>query len=55
MKAKAKRQAGQWIGGFGKTGSDGVGDKGLGVKPGEDESVGKRGAPQLEVQEQELE
>ena len=54
MQAKAKRQAVQWIDGPGKTGSDGVGDKDLDVKPDEDESVGRRRAPQLDVQELEL-
>ena len=43
LKVKAKRQAVQWIDGPDKTGSNGVGDEDLGVKPGEDESVGKRG------------
>ena len=51
---KAKRQAVQWIDGPDKTGSNGVGDEDLDVKPGEDESVGKRGAPQLDVLELEL-
>ena len=44
MKVKAKQQAGQWINGPDKTGSNGVGDEDLGVKLGEDESVGRRGA-----------
>ena len=44
LQIKAKRQVVQWIDGPGKTGSDGVGDEDLGVKPGEDESVGRRGA-----------
>ena len=52
---KDKRQAVQWIDGPDKIGSNGVGDEDLGVKPGEDESVGRRGAPQLEVQEMKLE
>ena len=43
LQVKAKRQAVQRIYGPDKTGSKGVGDKDLGVKPGEDESVGKRG------------
>ena len=38
-----------------KTGSNGVGIEDLGVKPSEDESAVKRGAPQLDVQELELE
>ena len=45
----------QWIDGPDKTGSNGVGDEDLGVKAGEDESVGRGGALQLEVQELELE
>ena len=49
-----KRQAVQWIDGSGKTGSDGVGSEDLDIKPGEDESVGRRGAPQFDVQELEL-
>ena len=49
-----KRYAVPWIDGLGKTGSDGVGVEDLGVKPGEDESVGKRRAPQFEAQELEL-
>ena len=55
LQAEAKRQAVQWVDGPDKTGSNGVGDKDLGVQPGEDESVGKREAPQLDVQELELE
>ena len=51
LQAEVKRQAVQWIDG---PGSDGVGNKDLGVKPGQDESVGQRGAPQLDVQELEL-
>ena len=54
MHAKAKRKAVQWIDGPGNTISEGVGNKDLSVKPGEDESVGRRGAPQLDVQELEL-
>ena len=45
----------QWIDGPGKTGRNDVGDKDLGVKPGKDESVGRRGPLQLEVQQLELE
>ena len=45
----------KWVDGPDKTGSNGVGDEDLGVKPGDDESVGRRGALQLEVQELELE
>ena len=41
--------------GFGGPVSRRVGDDDLGVKPGEDDSVGRRGALQLEVQELELE
>ena len=52
---KAKQQAVQWVDEPDKTGSNGVGDEDLGVKPGEDESVGRRGALQLEVQELNLE
>ena len=47
---EAKRQAVQWINGSDKTGSNGVGNEDLEIKPGEDESVGKRGAPQIDVQ-----
>ena len=45
----------QWIDGPDETGSNCVGDEDLDVKPGDDESVGKRGVPQLDVQEMELE
>ena len=55
MQAEAKRQAVLWIDGPDRTGSDGVGDEDLDMKLGEDKSVGKRGAPQLDVQELELE
>ena len=34
--------------------SKSVGNEDLGAKPGEDESVGRRGAPQVEVHELEL-
>ena len=54
LQVEAKREAAQWTDGPGKTGSDGVGDEDLGVKPCDDESVGKRGAPQLEINELEL-
>ena len=43
LQVEAKRQAMQWIDGPDKTGSNGVGDEDLDVKPGEDESVGKEG------------
>ena len=52
--AKGKRQVVLQINGPVKTGSDGVGGEHLGVKSGEDESIGRRGAPQLEVQKLEL-
>ena len=39
----------------GNTGSGGVGDEDVGVKPGKYKSVGKREDPQLDVQELELE
>ena len=52
---KAKRQAVPWIDGPEKTGSNGVGDEDLDVKPTEDESVGKRETRQLDVQKLELE
>ena len=45
----------QWVDGPDKTGSDDVGHEDLGVKPDENQSVVKRGAPQLDVQELELE
>ena len=44
----------QWIDGVGKTGGGGVGDENLGVKPGGDEPIGRRGTPELDVQELEL-
>ena len=44
----------QRIDGPDKTGINGVGNEDLGMKPGEDDSVGRRGALQLEVQELEL-
>ena len=55
LAGKTKRQAVQWIDGSDKTGNNGVGDEDLGVKPGKDEPVGRRGALQLQVQELELE
>ena len=55
LQAKAKRQDVPWIGGLDKTSSDDIGNEDLGVKPGEDESVVRRGALQVEVQELELE
>ena len=45
----------QGVDGLDKTGSNGVGNANLDVKPGEDESVGKREVEQLEVRELELE
>ena len=50
-----KGQAVQWLDGPDKTGSNGVGNEGLGTKPGGDESVERIGAPQLGVQKLELE
>ena len=44
LQVKAKRQAVQWIDGPDNTVSNSVGDEDLGVKPGEDVSVGRRGA-----------
>ena len=55
LQVKAKWQAVQWIDGPDKTGSNGVGEEDLGAKLSEDESVGKRSALQLEVQELEPE
>ena len=55
LQVKTKRQAMQWINEPGKTGSNGVGDEDLNVKLGDDESVGKREALQLDAQELELE
>ena len=55
MQVEAKRQGVQWADGPDKTGSNGVSDEDLGVKPSEDESVGRRGSLQLGVQELELE
>ena len=52
---KTRRQAVQWIDGPYKTGCKGGGDEDLNVKPGEDESFGKKGAPQLDVLKLELE
>ena len=45
----------QWVDGLDKTVSDGVSNEDLGAKPGGDELVVKRRAPQLDVQELELE
>ena len=50
-----ERRAVQWIDGPDKTGSDGVGDEDLGMKPSENESVVRRGAPQIDVQKMEPE
>ena len=50
LQVKAKRQAVQWIDGPDNTVSNSVSDEDLGEKPGEDESVGRRGALQREVQ-----
>ena len=55
LQVEVKRQAVQWVDGADKTGSNGVGNENPGVKPGEDESDGRRKASQLEVQELELE
>ena len=55
LQVKAKRQAVQWIDGPAKTGSSGVSDEDLDVKLGEEGLVAKRGDPQLNVQELELE
>ena len=55
MQAEAERQAVLWIDGPDKADSDGVGDENLNVMLGEYKSVGKRRAPQLDVQELELE
>ena len=41
LQMEAKRHAMQWIDGTDKTGSDGVDDEDLGVKPGIDDTVGK--------------
>ena len=54
LQMKAKRQAVPWIDRPDKTRSNGVGDEDLDVKPGEDESVGKTGTWQLDVQKLEL-
>ena len=54
LQVKVKRQVVQWIDGPDKTGSNGVGNEDLGVKPNKDGSVGRRGALQHEVQELEL-
>ena len=48
---KVKREAVQSNDGPGKTGSDVVGNEDLGSKAGKDETVVRRGAPQLDVQE----
>ena len=45
----------QWIDGSDKISSNDVGDENLDVKSDEDESVGKRGAPQLGILELKLE
>ena len=55
LQVREKRQAVQRVDGPDKTGSNGVGDEDLDMKPGEGRSVGKRGDPQLNVQELELE
>ena len=52
---KAIRHVVQWIDGPDEIGSRGVGDEDLGLKRGENKSVGRRGAMQLEVQELEQE
>ena len=43
------RQAVKWIYGPHKTGVESVGNKDLSVKPGEDESAVRRGAPKVDV------
>ena len=55
LQEKAKRQTMPWISGLDKTISDDIGNEDLGVKPGKDESVVRRGALQIDVQELELE
>ena len=55
LPVKGKRQVVRWVDGPDKTGSNDIGDEDLDVMPGEDESVGKRGTPQLGVPELELE
>ena len=55
LQVKAKQQAVQWIDGPDKTTSNYVRTEDLGTKPGKDDSVGETEAPQLEVQELELE
>ena len=55
LAGESQTAGGQWIDGPDKTSSNGVGDEDLGVKPDEEESVGRRGALQLEVPEPELE
>ena len=46
LQVKAKRQAVvQWINRSDKTSSNGAGNEDLDMKPGEDDSVGKMGAP----------
>ena len=55
LQAKANRQAVQWFNGPGKTGSSGIGNGDLGEKLDKDKSVGRRGPPQLDVQDLELE
>ena len=45
----------QWVDGPDKTSSDGVKNEDFGAKSGGDIPVVKRGAPQLDVQELELE
>ena len=52
---KEKRQAVGSIDSPHKTGSKGFGDDNLGVKPGKDKSVGRRGSLQLEAWELDLE
>ena len=47
LQVKEKRQAVQWFDGPDKTGCNGVGDEDFGVKPGEDEPVGRKGAVSL--------
>ena len=54
MPIKAKREAMQRIERPDKTGSNGVDDKDLGIKPGKDELIVRKGVPQLDVHELEL-
>ena len=55
FQVEEKRQTVKWIDGPDITGSNGVDNDDLDVKPGKDESFRKRGAPQLEVRGLDLE